>query len=386
MLETSRSQISGLLEQLTGLDDASLGSAVLEQLIAERRAELALKNDDAYAQYLLTHASEQREIAQRLLVTESWFERDAGQLGAFALSIPPRGARTDGKFRVLCAPCAQGEEAFSVAARLIAAGYGPDSAQVIAVDYSLAALDRAQQSEHPPNAWRSDASQAPWWLSQSTNGWVVHDSVRAMVQFSRVNLIDPVASAERLGTTQHFDAIFSRNFLIYLTSTARKAWLGQIASLLKPNGLVFTGPSEAIHQWSEDFSAPGIGSHAYVYSLGKASPAKKPSFRFDPPKVTRVKPLQTPKTERVLPPAAAGRIEHGPATAAEQVPSASQVRELADAGNLRAAHAALDLRMKSKPEADDYVLRALLCSAESRKEEAEEALERALYCARPPVG
>ena len=76
------------------------------------------------------------ELAHELLVHETWFFRDPGVFEALAAVARTRAALEAAPMRVLIAPCATGEEAYSIAIALLEAGLTAGSFVVIAADVS----------------------------------------------------------------------------------------------------------------------------------------------------------------------------------------------------------------------------------------------------------
>jgi chemotaxis protein methyltransferase CheR len=92
----------------------------------------------------------------------------------------------------------------------------------------------------------------------------VRPELRALVVFRRLNLLDrdwPLRGP--------LDAIFCRNVMIYFDKPTQLAILERFAPLLRPDGLLFMGHSEALHHAAHLFRPCG----RTVYGLAARSGA-----------------------------------------------------------------------------------------------------------------
>jgi chemotaxis protein methyltransferase CheR len=89
----------------------------------------------------------------------------------------------------------------------------------------------------------------------------VKPELQAMVRFFRLNLLDGVWPIR-----QPLDAIFCRNVMIYFDKPTQYAILKKMKPLLKPDGLLFVGHSEALYHATDLFRLRGqtVYEHAEV--------------------------------------------------------------------------------------------------------------------------
>jgi chemotaxis protein methyltransferase WspC len=143
--------------------------------------------------------------------------------------------------RVLCAPCASGEEPFSVAMTLLTADWSAASFTIDAVDVSRACLSRAASGTYLANAFRNhDRSFRDRWFQADGAAFRLDDVVRRAVNFSWGNILDESFVAGR----DPYDVIFCRNLLIYLTAEARAGVEQVLERLLAPDGILILGAAE----------------------------------------------------------------------------------------------------------------------------------------------
>ena len=155
------------------------------------------------------------------------------------------------KIRMLCAGCATGEEAWTLAA--IAdhglAQYGSLDAgprldfEVIALDLSrpaLRAAARARYASGPPDPLRDVPPPFRTRFPATPAGVTVSPEFSGKVRFRRGNLL--TLRPDQIG----FDVITCRNVGIYLTSAARDTVMSSLAAQLVPGGALLVGPTDTV--------------------------------------------------------------------------------------------------------------------------------------------
>lgn len=348
-----------LLARQYGLDAAAIGPTVLATAMDDAAAALGLT-----VPLLAARLGEPVCISalfNALPVGLSWFERDAAQLRSAATWAVARRR----PLRVLSAPCARGEEVWSLAAALLDAGMEPGQVRLLGIDAMPAAIERAESGRYPVSAG-VPIQNRPWWLVEVAQELHVHPRLRSLARFRTANLLDPADLADLDG----FDLIFSRNFLIYLTASARRQWLERISRWLAVDGRVYVAASEPLCSWSTGFRPSPGDVPGVCVPIPPPAAATAPIGRA----VLPPEPVRRRRTEVVAP----ATLPQSAVAAAVDV--ASDPRVLADAGELEAAEALLLTRLASPvPAADDLVTLALIDLARGQLTRAEDALRRALY-------
>src|SRR5262249_44739561 len=144
-----------------------------------------------------------------------------------------------------CVPCCAGEEPYSAAMTLLAAGLPAERFSVDGVDISRRMLRRAAEGTYTETAFRE--RDAEWLLLRERycrhagNGCTVTKEVRSAVRFLHGNLV----AADFLAGEPPYDVIFCRNLFIYLDDDARTVALANLRRLLAPEGLLYVGHVEA---------------------------------------------------------------------------------------------------------------------------------------------
>lgn len=149
---------------------------------------------------------------------------------------------------VWCAACATGEEPYTLAFAILdalGAAQRPH-VRILATDISNSALETARRAVYSSD--RLDGVPQRWkhvYLSMGngdpTGFYRVRPEVRALIEFRRLNLIEPFRHATR------FPAIFCRNVMIYFNAETKQELVNRLAESLEPGGYLFVGHAESLN-------------------------------------------------------------------------------------------------------------------------------------------
>jgi chemotaxis protein methyltransferase CheR len=160
-----------------------------------------------------------------------------------------------GGLRIWSAACSSGEEPYSLAITLMESILKPCSPHpyILASDISTKVLRRAADGIYPLKAVEHlDASLVRRYFQKGTNmseGLVkVKREIRSMVDFERVNLMEPFPFSPG------FDVIFCRNVMIYFDTATREATVNKMYQLLNPLGYLIIGHSENLNGLHHSFT------------------------------------------------------------------------------------------------------------------------------------
>lgn len=158
-------------------------------------------------------------------------------------------------FRILSAGCSTGEEPYTLGMCVhewlrTQSVFGPQHVRILGVDVSRPVLERARRGIYDPTVSEQTLPKLlrTRYLCPAAHGVRVAAEVRAMVQFSRVNL------TEVWDSIGEFDIVFCRNVLMYLTMDARERVVHQISTVLRPGGVLVLGVSENLSGLSDRFA------------------------------------------------------------------------------------------------------------------------------------
>lgn len=168
--------------------------------------------------------------------------------------LKPLAAKGEKRLRIWSAGCSIGAEPYSLAMTITKAI--PDlskwDARILAtdIDTNVLAVGQAgvyniEQYEKIPQQYRDLAKQI------DANRMEVNPRLKDLIAFKQLNLLHewPIKGP--------FDAIFCRNVVIYFDKDTQKILFDRYADLLKPNGWLYIGHSENLHNVCDRFQLTG---------------------------------------------------------------------------------------------------------------------------------
>jgi chemotaxis protein methyltransferase WspC len=365
-MTTAMSQIERLLTREIGLDPASVGGASIEAAVRRRIRALGAADPTEYLGLVRSSRDELELLVDEVIVPETWFFRDREPfpvVAGFAAShwLPANPGR---RLRVLCAPCATGEEPYSVAMALLDAGLAPSSFEIAAVDVSKTNVRKAGEGIFGAGSFRGEAlSYRDRHFSPVGRSFGILPAVRTCVEFSRGNVLDP----DFLRGEAPFQIVFCRNLLIYLVEPARRRLVSTLDRLLEPEGLLIVGHAELLPILTGRFLAAGP---AASFTLRKPSPADGGRRLPDRPPAPRPGPWVR---SRPVPPADRG-------SAPVEVAPLDRIRLLADRGRLDEAAAQCEAFVRSEASsAQGHFMMGVILEALLQFGRAEQEFGRAVY-------
>ena len=321
-----------LLRQTIGLDVASIGAWIIERAVDDRQLACRLPDAQAYWDYLQSSAAELQALIEAVVVPETWFFRDREAFTSLArLALDEWAPTHSGSvLRVLSLPCSTGEEPYSAAIALLAAGMPPERFHIDAIDISARVLAVAERAVYSRNSFRgSDLGFRDEHFTATPEGMRLNDNVRNQVRFQQGNLFAP-----RFRTAaESYNAIFCRNLLIYLDRATQDRAVGLLEYLLSEDGTLFVGPAETGLLLSHDFTSARQPMAFAFRKTSVVSAAVESACRVQvpttPPRPPRPVVLQRPPRP-VVPPAPRP-------VAARPVCDIAEAARLADQGRLTEA-------------------------------------------------
>ena len=383
--------VERLLSERMGLDRASVGENLIENGVRARMAALGIADRSVY-ELALTVGNELQALIEEVVIPESWFFRDSRPfeiLANFArsgwLNRPDRNPLT-----VLSAPCAGGEEPYSIAVTLIEIGLPPERFRVDAIDISARSLSRAIAASFGPNSFRGASEEFRSKHFRAEDGrFVLEPAIRQAVRFHLGNVLDPNLLADR----PPFDVVFCRNLLIYFDAAAKARAFATLGRLTSPGSLLFLGHADRRDALAGSPFAPLNERGAFAYVKGSPhGPADPPgggrpkperggnsSARPEPPKPPRPTSAIAIAAAKPAEPASAGQVEPTPAPfdADRAIEAATS---LADSGRYDEASALVDrVIARGLADARAHFLLGLIRQASGERGQAEAQFLKAVY-------
>jgi chemotaxis protein methyltransferase CheR len=248
---------------------------LVERRLVPRVRALGLPDFAAYHRFLRYDPGRRPEVeaAVELLAThETYFLREPRQLRAFSEEILPALAERNARSRRLqiwSAGCSTGEEAYTAAILVKESGlFEGWEVGVFGSDIARRGLAAARAGVYGGHSFRTPESERlRSWFRREGDRWAATDSIRRLVSFGYVNLLDPwmghlVARA---------DAIFCRNVLIYFDVPARRGVVRLFHDKLADGGYLLLGHAESLINVTADFELVQL-RHDLVYRRPLGAP------------------------------------------------------------------------------------------------------------------
>ncbi|HEX5435373.1 MAG TPA: CheR family methyltransferase [Candidatus Angelobacter sp.] len=252
---TEQATLAELIQELAEERDIDLRGykhTTLERRIQRRMQQLSTGSYHEYLEYVRSHPGETSELLNTVLINVTRFFRDIHAWDTLQHEVLPvlfHNRSLGTPFRVWCAGCATGEEAYS-SAILLCEFLGPRikdyEIKIYATDHDDEALTIARRAEYNPDHLRGMRPEIrEKYFTGETTLRVARD-VRRMVIFGRSNLLTDAPIS-------HVDLLVCRNVLIYFDSTAQEHILRQLHYALNEGGVLFLGKAESQLKRNSDF-------------------------------------------------------------------------------------------------------------------------------------
>lgn len=271
-------RITELIHQETGIVIGPAKHSMLVARLSHRLASLGLADFHAYARLLdgPDGAEERTLLISAITTNVTRFFREPHHFEALAELAPQLldKARSGQRVRLWSAGCSTGQEAYSIAATLLASapGLAGHDVRILATDIDRKVIETARQGQYDARQIGRDApahllrhiipSAAEGMMSAS-------DDLRALIRFEPLNL---------LGTWPFsglFDVVFCRNVVIYFDADTRLRLWHRLAGQIVAEGTLFLGHSERMDPELDAFFKPA-GMTRYRRT-SQAVPARQPA-------------------------------------------------------------------------------------------------------------
>jgi chemotaxis protein methyltransferase CheR len=331
-----------LLAEFSGVYLDSARQLVLEQGLTQR---LRTTGDDLPSYERRLHGSSGRDelhqLAELVLNHETFFFRNMPHIRALRdVLLPeihqrkPAGA----PIRIWSAGCSTGEEAYSLAITALEVLGQPlgRPLEIWATDLSQSALRKARAGVYRGRAIGNLPPELlARYLRRQGDAYTVADSVRALVRFESLNLLEPFPSF-----AQNIDIIFCQNVTIYFQLETCRQLIARFYDCLPGEGLLFLGFSETLWNVFDRLRSREVaGAYVYYKESDKSAPPTEarrlPTRVSDPTRHAGTKAKEEQKT--------AARVSRaGQRSFHDQAPSHS-AQASADEATLRRGRELLEL-------------------------------------------
>lgn len=328
-----------LVLERSGLHFAEKRRLDLERGLREALAQSGQEDWEGYFRLLQgspTNGPLWEHLIAQVTVGETYFFRDRGQFEALRQHVLPgiiaRRRPLARQLRIWSAGCASGEEPYSLA--ILLREMLPDiedwSLTILATDINRDSLERARAGRYGDWSFREEGWEGlrARYFTRRDKVWEIDDSVRRMVTWSYLNLVED-SYPSLTNNTVAFDLILCRNVTMYFTPELIRQVVGRLYEALVDEGWLVVGASELSPTTYTRFQAhtfPGAilyqkGGSPMRYDLSwlaaaERVPAPAP-VQPAPPAPGAFAPAAVPRpdsraVERKAPPAAAAPPQKGP--------------------------------------------------------------------------
>ena len=247
-------QIATLLNRKYGIDFSQYKPGTVGRRIDRRVGLLGLASISDYVTHLTNDEHELSKLYEDLLIGVAKFFRDPQAFEILQRTVISKLVReaADDSIRIWVAACASGEEAYSVAILLdeeLRRAQRDIDVKIFASDAHYGSLQFAAKGIFSSEAVSEMSEERrKRYFTRASDGYHVNRSIRNYVVFASHNIINDAPFTQ-------MDLVTCRNMLIYLQPGAQRKALGMFHFALKPNGVLFLGPSESTGELSEEFKA-----------------------------------------------------------------------------------------------------------------------------------
>ncbi|MEP9378154.1 protein-glutamate O-methyltransferase CheR [Aquabacter sp. CN5-332] len=250
-------RLCDFLYRRTGMIFSDSKRYFVQRRIAERMAATGSASFASYFARLRSDvAGETEQFINAFTVNETYFYREDHQFRCLTTDLLNRRLKDKAPgeaIRIWSAPCATGEEPYSIAMWLLENWPQVDEhdVEIIGSDIDTAVLEAARAGRYGRRALMrlSDALVEKYFVQAGPESWHIIEELRQSVRFTPVNLSEPGQ------TRSHgvFDVIFCRNVLIYFDDASRRVAAENLFENLAPGGYLCLGHTESMSRISPLF-------------------------------------------------------------------------------------------------------------------------------------
>jgi chemotaxis protein methyltransferase CheR len=231
-----------------GLDLRTGKETLVSARLGNQIRQSGCRSFDEYYQHVIDDSTGEAlvKLIDALTTNHTSFFREPAHFDFLRKTFLPEW-KDRGSIGIWSAACSTGEEPYSIAMCLLEelGAVAPGKARILATDISTRVLATAEKGIYPAERFEglSAMQLRSYWL-RGERDWAgcyrAKKEVRAMVEFRRLNLLEPVSQIGR------FPLIFCRNVMIYFDKPTQQKVVEHLAGCLEPGGYLLTGHAESL--------------------------------------------------------------------------------------------------------------------------------------------
>jgi chemotaxis protein methyltransferase CheR len=228
-----------------GLNLTAAKHQLVSARLGKKLRELKIPSYEAYYDLVVADQSGESLICliDALSTNHTAFLREASHFDFLIKEVLPK-LRKRASIDIWSAPCSTGEEPYSIAVTLLEHLGMPakPALRIRATDISTKALKVAKAGIYTAERLGSMAMPLvkKYFTPATPGSFQISADVRRMVEFERVNLIEPMRAGKS------FPIIFCRNVMIYFDKPTQERCVTNLAQFLEPGGYLMIGHSESL--------------------------------------------------------------------------------------------------------------------------------------------
>lgn len=181
-----------------------------------------------------------QELINLLTTSETYFYREFSQIELCIEQIKNASC----PIKVLSAPCASGEEPYSLLIAMLEAKIDLDTIDIYGIDINTDEIERAKTGTYSQRRLHKlpQSIQERYFNRLENGDYQIIPELQKHIHFKQMNLFERFPS-----DFNNFDVIFSRNMLIYFDQNAQEKAEKIFYEKLRRGGLLFLGHADKIH-------------------------------------------------------------------------------------------------------------------------------------------
>ncbi len=257
------------LKRISGLQFEHYQRNFLEKRISFRMKHLKLHYYQEYIDYLSMHTEEIDLFLDKFTINYTFFFRNINVYWSLEKFLKIYCKNLKGPLRIWSAPCATGDEPYSIAIllnNLKKAGNNIPNFEIVASDIDKTAIGFAKRGIYSEYAIHETPKNyvTTYFSTKNTEigpKYKINQNIKDKVNFFQEDIIKGHRNNKK------FDIIFCRNFIIYINQFAREKLMRVLEARLKDGGLLILGGSETFSPQNTCFESISIRDRFYVKNL-----------------------------------------------------------------------------------------------------------------------
>jgi len=244
-----------MVAEPTGINLSDAKKDLVYGRLTRRLRKLSLGSFDDYTDYINENTEQELGNFINAITTNlTSFYREEHHFEYLADELLPeliRNNQSSRRIRVWSAGCSSGEEAYSIVAMAMEAGYTPGrDLRVYASDISRSMLTKSRRGVYREASLReTTASRREKYFQEKDGQFRICDEVKRHVDFIHLNLLD----RSKIALLGAMDVILCRNVIIYFNIDTKCKVIRTFYEKLRPGGHLLLGHSESLINLSTSF-------------------------------------------------------------------------------------------------------------------------------------